>query len=86
MSGIMRAPERYVSFSIPYSGSPALNDCILIATASGSVSVIASYTTGGWSHEEYITYFSDENNVISFKTSSVGSDSSAAFVPGPEHV
>ena len=48
--------------------------------------MIASYTMGGWSYESYITYLSDENNVISFKTSSVGGDSSAAFIPGPEHV
>ena len=86
MSGIVRAPSRVVYFSIPYSGSHALNDCILIATAIGSINMIASYTMGGWSYESYITYFSDENNVISFKTSSVGGDSSAAFIPGPEHV
>lgn len=30
MSVIMKAPEHYVSFSIPHSGFPAIDNCILI--------------------------------------------------------
>ena len=86
MSGIMRAPSSGVYFSIPYSGKHVSGDCIRVATAAGEVSMVARYSADVWLHEDYITNFSDENNVISFKANYVDGDSSAAFIPGPNHV
>ena len=86
MSGIMRAPALGAHFEIPYSGTSKSGDCIIIATGVGNVSIAAYYSGGVWSHEDYITDFSYENNVISFKANYVGNDSSAAFIPGPNHV
>ena len=79
----MRAPSLGSHFVIPYSGTPHYGDCILVAEANGFVSVAARYYSSGWSHEDYITDFSDENNVISFNANRIGSDSCAAFLPGP---
>ena len=86
MSGIMRAPAPGFTFEIPYSGTHAMGDCILIANEAIRASVVAYYDVSGWSHENYITYFSDENNVISFRIESMGGDIRAAFIPGPNHV
>ena len=86
MSGIMRAPSLGAYFEIPYSGTSDSGDCIIIVTGAGHVSIAAYYTGGGWLHEDYITDFSYENNVISFKANRVDYDSSVAFIPGPNHV
>ena len=87
MGGIMRAPSRGAYFEIPYSGTLKYSDLILVA-ANGrfDISVVAQYSTDGWSHENYITNFSDENNVISFHMDGIEVDSSAALIPGPYHV
>ena len=80
----MRAPSLGAYFEIPYSGTPKYSDLILVATTGGlKISVVAHYSTNGWSHEDYITNFSDENNVISFHMDRIGSDSKAALIPGP---
>lgn len=90
MSGIMRAPAPGITFDIPYSGTHAMGDCIIIANENEAgyvrVSVVAYYDLSGWSHENNITYFSDKNNVISFKMNYIGGNNSAAFIPGPSHV
>lgn len=87
MGGIMRAPSFSAYFEIPYSGTHALGDCILVMNSGGGPIIDAYYDGIKWVYDENsIDYFSDENNVISFDTKSVGSDSSAAFIPGPKHV
>ena len=86
MSGIMRAPAQGVNFSIPYSGTHKLGDCILVSSIEGIPSVNAYYNGHGWICEDSVIYFSDENNVISFKTRSVLDGGSAALIPGPKHV
>ena len=86
MSGIMRAPTRSAYFEIPYSGKSKRGDCIIIVTVAGNVSIAAYHASDIWSHEDYITDFSDENNVISFFTNKVLSDGAAALIPGPNHV
>ena len=86
MSGIMRAPSQGVNFSIPYSGTRAVGDCILVSPGEGSPSIDAYYTGNEWICKDSVIYFSDENNVISFKTLSVLDDGYAALIPGPNHV
>ena len=86
MSGIMRAPSRGARFSIPYSGTHKLGDCILVNSIGGIPSVNAYYTGHEWTCEDSVIYFSDENNVISFETKSVLDNGYAALIPGPEHV
>ena len=86
MSGIMRAPAQGVNFSIPYSGTHKFGDCILVCSIEGNISVNAYYTGNKWICENPVIYFSDENNVISFKTMSVLDDGYAALIPGPKHV
>ena len=86
MSGIMRAPSRGAYFSIPYSGTRALGDCILVIPPAGIPSICASYNGTRWEYDDDTTDFSDENNVISFLTSKVSDVGRAAFIPGPEHV
>ena len=86
MSGIMRAPSLGVHFEIPYSGTHARGDCILIATGAAGVDIVARYEGDTWLYEDNVTYFSDENNVISFKINGYDGDSVAAFIPGPRHV
>ena len=86
MSGIMRAPSHSTPFAIPYSGTRVIGDCILVASE-GDVFVAAFYDVSGWWYDEYLVpYFSDENNVISFKTKSVFNNGYAALIPGPNHV
>ena len=86
MSGIMRAPSRGSYFSIPYSGTCANGDCILVISMGGMPSVNAYYNGHEWICDDLTTDFSDENNVISFKTMSVLDDGYAALIPGPKHV
>ena len=85
MSEIMRGPSQSTPFAIPYSGTRVIGDCILVVSE-GDVFVAAFYDVSGWWYDErFVPYFSDENNVISFNTRSVGIESSAAFIPGPDH-
>ena len=87
MSGIMRAPSKGVYFEIPYSGTHVSGDCILVKPSTiGGPSVDAYYDGDKWVYEDYITSFSDENNVISFRTSEILNDGYAALIPGPSHV
>ena len=86
MSGIMRAPSRGAYFSVPYSGTCADSDCILVISMGGTPSVCAYYNGTSWVYDDDTTDFSDENNVISFFTSMVIDVGRAAFIPGPEHV
>ena len=86
MSGIMRAPALGLSFAIPYSGTLRSGDCILEVNSVGEVSIVAHYFMGDWVYENYITDFSSGNNVISFKSNNADYGSSAAFIPGPNHV
>lgn len=90
MSGITRAPSRAPSrgayFSIPYSGTRADGDCILVISIGGSPSICAYYDGIRWVCDDHTTDFSDENNVISFLTNLVLDVGRAAFIPGPEHV
>ena len=86
MSGIMRAPAQGVNFSIPYSGTHKFGDCILVNSIEGIPSVNAYYIGNEWKCKDSVIYFSDENNVISFKTRSVLDDGYAALIPGPSHV
>ena len=85
MSGIMRAPSQGVNFSIPYSGTHKVGDCILVSSIEGIQRVNAYYTGREWVCEDYVIYFSDENNVISFKTMSALDGGYAALIPGPNH-
>ena len=86
MSGIMRAPSQSTPFAIPYSGTRVIGDCILFVSE-GDASVIAYYDVSGWWYDEYsVPYFSDENNVISFKLVGNLKHGSVAFIPGPNHV
>ena len=83
----MRAPSFSASFEIPYSGTHALGDCILVMPSGGSPIIDAYYDGIEWVYDEnFIDFFSDENNVILFHTMSVGIESNAAFIPGPNHV
>ena len=85
MSGIMRATSQSTPFAIPYSGTRAIGDCILIVIE-GNAAVVAVYDGSRWWYEDYaVTYFSDENNVISFSLDG-NVQGSAAFIPGPNHV
>ena len=87
MRGIMRAPSQGKYFSIPYSGTLAVNDCILVLPLGGSPEVHACYKGNTWIYKDYIIDFSDENNVISFLDMGVLDDGGvAAFIPGPNHV
>ena len=86
MSGIMRAPSRGTYFSIPYSGTRAVGDCILVIPAGGTPRICAFYNGTRWVYDDHTTDFSDENNVISFLTNIVIDVGRAAFIPGPEHV
>ena len=83
MSGIMRAPSKGVNFSIPYSGTHKFGDCILVSSVGGMAIVNAYYDGNEWICEDSVIYFSDENNVISFKTMSVIDNGYAALIPGP---
>ena len=85
MSGIMRAPSFGAYFEIPYSGTLAAGDCILITDVSGVTSVVTQYDGSMWSQKDNIDYFSYENNVISFNIIGYGYESCAAFIPGPNH-
>ena len=88
MGGIMRAPTKGVYFEIPYSGTHATGDCILVTSSGAMPSVEAYYDGARWVYGEYIISFSDENNVISFRTRHILTDNigSAALIPGPNHV
>ena len=86
MSGIMRAPAQGLNFSIPYSGTHKIGDCILVNSLGGNPTVDAYYTGHEWVCKGSVIYFSDENNVISFKTRSVLEGGYAALIPGPNHV
>ena len=86
MRGIMRAPSQGKYFSIPYSGTLAVNDCILILPLGGSPQVSLCYKGNTWVYKDSIMDFSVENNVISFLDMSVLDDGVAAFIPGPNHV
>ena len=87
MSGIMRAPSKGVDFEIPYSGTHASGDCILVNSAVvGSPTMVAYYDGVRWIYEDNITGFSDENNVISFHTKIIVEAGIAALIPGPSHV
>ena len=87
MGGIMRAPSMGAYFEIPYSGTHARGDCILVTSlATEKPSVDAYYNGTRWEYEDYITGFSDENNVISFHTSHIVDNGRAALIPGPHHV
>ena len=86
MGGIMRAPSYGAYFEIPYSGTHASGDCILVNTPGAGSPTIVAYYIDRWRYEDYITGFSDENNVISFKTRSVLDSGYAALIPGPNHV
>ena len=46
----------------------------------------AYYNGIKWVYEDSITGFSDENNVISFRTLDVLDNGEAALIPGPNHV
>ena len=83
----MRAPSQGVYFEIPYSGTHASGDCILVKpSTSEGPSIDAYYDGNKWVYEDYITSFSDENNVISFRTLMILSGGNAALIPGPNHV
>ena len=87
MSGIMRAPSFSAYFEIPYSGTHALGDCILVMPSGGSPIIDAYYDGIKWVYDENsIDYFSDENNVISFNLAGSNIQGSVAFIPGPNHV
>ena len=89
MGGIMRAPSKGVYFEIPYSGTHALDDCILVTSSGRAGPIIEAYYDGiRWVYGDRTTSFSDENNVISFYTTHVQTDhiNSAALIPGPNHV
>ena len=88
MGGIMRVPSGGAYFEIPYSGTHASGDCILVTSSRTRPSIEAYYDGIRWVYEDHITSFSDENNVISFCTTYILSDSlgSAALIPGPNHV
>ena len=83
----MRAPSGGAYFEIPYSGTHASGDCILVvpSTIEGP-SIDAYYDRDKWVYKDYIISFSDENNVISFCTSNILSGGNAALIPGPNHV
>ena len=83
----MRAPGKGVYFEIPYSGTHASGDCILVIPVGEARPRINAYYSGTrWEYEDYITSFSDENNVISFRTLMILSGGNAALIPGPNHV
>ena len=84
----MRAPSKGVYFEIPYSGTHASYDCILVIDTGARPSIEAYYDGIRWVYEDHITSFSDENNVISFCTTYILSDGfgRAALIPGPNHV
>ena len=87
MGGIMRAPSNRVHFEIPYSGTHARGDCILVTSLGAERPSIDAYYNGmRWEYKDYITGFSDENNVISFYTTHIVDGGSAALIPGPKHV
>ena len=84
----MRAPSKGVYFEIPYSGTHASGDCILVTSSGAMPSVEAYYDGIRWVYRDSIIIFSDENNVISFRTRHLPTDKigSAALIPGPNHV
>ena len=86
MSGIVRAPSNGVDFEIPYSGAHATGDCILVNSAGAGSPTIVAYYISRWIYQDYITGFSDENNVISFHTTNIVDNGNAALIPGPNHV
>ena len=86
MSGIMRAPSRGAYFSIPYSGTREVRDCILVISMGGTPSICASYNGNRWVYDSDTTDFSDENNVISFLTRKVIDTGRAAYIQGPGNV
>ena len=87
MGGIMRAPSPTSRFEIPYSGTHAYGDCILVINPEEKPIAYAYYDGIEWVYDpSFVAHFSDENNVITINTMSAGPDSHAAFIPGPGHV
>ncbi len=87
MSGIMRAPDpgdATRSMSIPYSGTLADNDMLVLTFSAGIPEIGAYYESGAWKTTSYVRELVDSNNVLTFIAN--GSDfEKAAFIPGPNH-
>nr|DAK80935.1 MAG TPA: hypothetical protein [Caudoviricetes sp.] len=85
MSGIMRAPEAYNRYSIPYSGNPAIGDSVIAVDDGGVISVAAWYTTAGWQISPVgVSGITDENNTLDVIFAASWGNK-AAFIPGPNH-
>lgn len=87
MSGIMRAPDpgdASRSMSIPYSGTLANNDMLVLTFQTGIPKIGAYYESSAWKTTSYVREFVDSNNVLTFIANGSGFEK-AAFIPGPNH-
>jgi hypothetical protein len=85
MAAIMRVPELVsVSFSVSYSGTPAIGDSIITTVKTNGITSVAMYYNGSWVVSNGIILKSSENNTISFLAQGFAG-AYAAYIPGPNH-
>lgn len=89
MSNPMRAPSATYVFSIPYSGTLANGDCVLLVgrfSGSEKVHIIAYYKVSNWIPATYVDVSDDkDNHILHIKTNVTNESAKVAFVPGPNH-
>ena len=91
MSGPMRGPQVSYNFSIPYSGTLAYGDCVLLIgyfQGSVGINIIATYSSTAqvWNTESGIQVSTDtENHILHIQSGVIDEDAKAAFIPGPNH-
>lgn len=91
MSGPMRGPSVSYNFSIPYSGTLAYGDCVLLVgyfQGSVGINIVATYSQLSqlWNTKDGIQVSTDtENHILRIQSSVINEDTKAAFIPGPNH-
>ncbi len=86
MAVIMRAPEiGNARFSVPYSGTPAIGDSIILTVKTSGITTVAFYYDGDWVKSNGIIVESIDNNIISFLAQGYTVGTYAAYIPGPNH-
>lgn len=86
MDAIMRAPELVSAlFSVPYSGTPAIGDSIILTVKTNGITTVAMYYDGDWVKSNGISVISIEDNTVSFTAGGYTVGTYAAYIPGPNH-
>lgn len=85
MSNPMRVkPSPSYEFSIPYSGTLANGDCVLLVTPTYD-SIEATYMNGVWQLTSAVLSLKDTEHIIHIRFDGIDSATKATFVPGPNH-